>query len=209
MTKQEVIDIFQKKYGGDTPDVYTSPGRINLIGEHTDYNGSFVFPGAIDKGMTAAILFNGTDKVRAYAIDLDESSEFGLNEEDLPKEGWAKYIFGVCREIIKRGGKLKGFDTVFTGDVPLGAGMSSSAALESTFAFALNDLLNLGIDKFELARIGQSTEHNYVGVKCGIMDQFASIFGQKGHLIRLDTKSMEYAYFPFDPKGYKVVLLDT
>ncbi|MFA6911725.1 MAG: galactokinase family protein, partial [Proteiniphilum sp.] len=106
MTKQEVIDIFQKKYGGDTPGVYTSPGRINLIGEHTDYNGSFVFPGAIDKGMTAAILFNGTDKVRAYAIDLDESSEFGLNEEDLPKEGWAKYIFGVCREIIKRGGKL-------------------------------------------------------------------------------------------------------
>ena len=209
MTKQEVIDIFQKKYGGDTPDVYTSPGRINLIGEHTDYNGSFVFPGAIDKGMTAAILFNGTDKVRAYAIDLDESSEFGLNEEDLPKEGWAKYIFGVCREIIKRGGKLKGFDTVFTGGGPLGAGMSSSAALESTFAFALNDLLNLGIDKFELARIGQSTEHNYVGVKCGIMDQFASIFGQKGHLIRLDTKSMEYAYFPFDPKGYKVVLLDT
>ncbi len=209
MTKQEVIDIFQKKYGGDTPDVYTSPGRINLIGEHTDYNGSFVFPGAIDKGMTAAILFNGTDKVRAYAIDLDESSEFGLNEEDLPKEGWAKYIFGVCREIIKRGGKLKGFDTVFTGDVPLGAGMSSSAALDSTFAFALNDLLNLGIDKFELARIGQSTEHNYVGVKCGIMDQFASIFGKKGHLIRLDTKTMEYAYFPFDPEGYKLVLLDT
>lgn len=209
MTKNEIISIFQKKFGSDTPAMYSSPGRVNLIGEHTDYNGSFVFPGAIDKGMTAAIRFNGTDKVRAYAIDLDESSEFGLNEADLPKEGWAKYIFGVCREIIKRGGSVKGFDTVFTGDVPLGAGMSSSAALESTFAFALNDLLNLGIDKFELARIGQSTEHNYVGVKCGIMDQFASIFGKKGHLIRLDTKSMEYAYFPFDPKGYKLVLLDT
>ena len=209
MTKNEIISIFQKKFGSDTPAVYSSPGRVNLIGEHTDYNGSFVFPGAIDKGMTAAIRFNGTDKVRAYAIDLDESSEFGLNEEDLPKEGWAKYIFGVCREIIKRGGTLKGFDTVFTGDVPLGAGMSSSAALESTFAFALNDMLSLGIDKFELARIGQSTEHNYVGVKCGIMDQFASIFGKTGHLIRLDTKSMEYAYFPFDPKGFKLVLLDT
>jgi len=104
---------------------------------------------------------------------------------------------------------VKTFDTVFTGDVPLGAGMSSSAALESTFAFALNDLLNLGIDKFELARIGQRTEHNYVGVKCGIMDQFVSLFGKKGHLIRLDTKTMEYAYFPFDPKGYKLVLLDT
>jgi galactokinase len=209
MTKEEVKKIFKEKYGNESPEVYTSPGRVNLIGEHTDYNGSFVFPGAIDKGMIAAIRFNGTDKIRAYAIDLDESAEFGLNEEDLPKEGWAKYIFGVCREIIKRGGTIKAFDTVFAGDVPLGAGMSSSAALESTYAFALNHLLNLGIDKFELARIGQSTEHNYVGVMCGIMDQFASIFGKKGHLIRLDTKSMEYEYFPFDPKGFKLVLLDT
>lgn len=209
MTKNEILSIFQQKFGDDIPEVYTSPGRINLIGEHTDYNGSFVFPGAIDKGMIAAIRFNGTNKVRAYAIDLDERAEFGLEEGDLPKEGWAKYLFGVCREIIKRGGIVKAFDTVFSGDVPLGAGMSSSAALESTYAYALNDLLGLGIDKFELARIGQSTEHNYVGVKCGIMDQFASIFGKKGHLIRLDTKSMDYAYFPFDPEGYKLVLLDT
>ncbi len=209
MTKEIVEKKFKEKFGNESAEVYSSPGRINLIGEHTDYNGSFVFPGAIDKGMVAAIRFNGTDKIRAYAIDLDESSEFGFNEEDLPQEGWAKYIFGVCREIIKRGGTIKGFDTVFSGDVPLGAGMSSSAALESTYAFALNDMLNLGIDKFELARIGQSTEHNYVGVMCGIMDQFISIFGKKGHLIRLDTKSMEYEYFPFDPEGYKLVLLDT
>jgi galactokinase len=209
MTKEQVIKIFKEKFNNENPEVYTSPGRVNLIGEHTDYNGSFVFPGAIDKGMIAAIRFNGTDKIRAYAIDLDESSEFGLIEEDAPNEGWAKYLFGVCREIIKRGGTVKAFDTVFAGDVPLGAGMSSSAALESTYAFALNDLLNLGIYKFELARIGQSTEHNYVGVKCGIMDQFASIFGKEGHLIRLDTKTMEYEYFPFNPKGYKLVLLDT
>lgn len=209
MKKEEIIQIFQEKFGQNNPEVYTSPGRINLIGEHTDYNGSFVFPGAIDKGMIAAIRFNDSDKVRAYAVDLDEYTEFGLNEEDLPSEGWAKFLFGVCREIIKRGGSVKPFDTAFSGDVPLGAGMSSSAALESTYAFALNDLLDLGIDKFELARIGQSTEHNYVGVKCGIMDQFASIFGKKGHLIRLDTKSMEHAYFPFDPEGYKLVLLDT
>ncbi len=211
MTKEQILKIFQEKIGGDSPEVYTSPGRINLIGEHTDYNGSFVFPGAVDKGIIAAIRLNGTDKIKAYAADLDEWSEFGLNEEDLPREGWAKYIFGVCREIIKRGGKVEGFDTAFAGDVPLGAGMSSSAALESTFGFALNDMLNLGIDKFEIARIGQSTEHNYVGVKCGIMDQFASVFGKAGHLIRLDTKSMEYEYFPFDPvpHGYKLVLLDT
>lgn len=207
--KELVSKIFKEKFGDVTPAMYASPGRVNLIGEHTDYNGSFVFPGAIDKGMVAAIRLNGADKVRAYAIDLDESAEFGLGENDLPKQGWAKYIYGVCREIIKRGGDVKCFDTVFSGDVPLGAGMSSSAALESTYAFALNDMLNLGIDKFELAKIGQATEHNYVGVKCGIMDQFASIFGKKGHLIRLDTKSMEYEYFPFDPKGYRVVLLDT
>lgn len=209
MKKEEIVKIYNQKFGAQSPEVYTSPGRVNLIGEHTDYNGSFVFPGAIDKGIIAAITLNGTNKVRAYAADLDEFSEFGFNEEDLPKEGWAKYIFGVCREIIKRGGKLQGFDTAFAGDVPLGAGMSSSAALESTFGFALNDMLNLGIDKFELAKIGQATEHNYVGVKCGIMDQFISLFGKKDNLIRLDTKSMEYEYFPFKPEGYKLVLVDT
>jgi galactokinase len=209
MTKKEIIALFREKFGKETPEVYTAPGRINLIGEHTDYNGSFVFPGAVDKGITAAIRLNGTNKVRAYALDLDEYSEFGFNEEDIPKEGWAKYIFGVCREIIKRGGKIEGFDTVFSGNVPLGAGMSSSAALECTYAYALNDMLNLGIDKFELAKIGQATEHNYVGVKCGIMDQFISLFGKKGHLVRLDCKTMKYEYFPFDPQGYRLVLLDT
>ena len=117
----------------------------------------------------------------------------------------------MCRETIKRGGRIAGFDTVFAGDVPLGAGMSSSAALESTFAFALNYLFNLGIDKFELARIGQSTEHNYCGVNCGIMDQFASVFGKKGNLMRLDCRSMEFEYFPFDPgkHGYRLVLLNS
>ena len=189
--------------------VYASPGRINLIGEHTDYNGGFVFPGAVDKGIIAEIKLNGTDKVRAFALDLNELVEFGLNEEDAPKQSWARYIFGVCREVIKRGGKISGFDTVFAGDVPLGAGMSSSAALESTYAFALNDLFSIGIDKFELAKIGQATEHNYCGVNCGIMDQFASVFGKQGSLIRLDCRSMEYKYFPFQPEGYKLVLLDS
>jgi galactokinase len=132
-----------------------------------------------------------------------------MNEEDAPQESWARYIFGVCREMKKRGFEPKGFDTVFVGDVPLGAGMSSSAALESTFANALNEIFNLNIDRFELARIGQSTEHNYCGVKCGIMDQFASVFGKKGHLMRLNCATMEFEYFPFNPEGYKVVLLDT
>lgn len=192
-------------------ELFTSPGRINLIGEHTDYNGGFVFPGAIDRGMVAEIRLNGTERVRAYAVDLDAYAEFGLAEEDAPTESWARYIFGVCREIQKRGGRIAGFDTAFSGDVPLGAGMSSSAALESTFANALNDLFCLGIDRFELARIGQSTEHNYCGVKCGIMDQFASVFGKAGYLMRLDCRSMEFEYFPFNPEahGYKLVLLDS
>ena len=150
--KEKVSKKFNELYG-EGAILFASPGRINLIGEHTDYNGGFVFPGAVDKGIVAAIRLNGTDKVRAYALDLGESSEFGLNEADKPAESWACYIFGVCREIQKRGGKIGGFDTVFAGDVPLGAGMSSSAALESTYAFALNDLYNCGIDKFELAKI--------------------------------------------------------
>lgn len=205
---EKIRNKFNELYG-TTGNVYASPGRINLIGEHTDYNGGFVFPGAIDKGMVAEVKLNETNRVRAYALDLEESAEFGLEENDLPKEGWAKYIYGVCREFIKKGAKISGFDTVFSGDVPLGAGMSSSAALESTYAFALNDMLTLGVDKFALAKIGQMTEHNYVGVKCGIMDQFASIFGKKEHLIRLDCRSLEHKYFPFNPKGYKLVLLDT
>jgi galactokinase len=207
----KVINAKFSEYFGAKGEMFASPGRINLIGEHTDYNGGFVFPGAIDKGMVAEIKLNGTDKVRAYSVDLNDYVEFGLCEEDAPEASWARYIFGVCREIQKRGGKIAGFDTAFSGDVPLGAGMSSSAALESTFANALNELFSLGIDRFELAHIGQSTEHNYCGVKCGIMDQFASIFGKAGHLMRLDCRSMEFEYFPFDPEkfGYKVVLLDS
>ena len=206
--KDKIAEKFRKLFNQDG-DFFASAGRINLIGEHTDYNGGFVFPGAVDKGIMAEIMLNGTDKVCAFSVDIDEYVEFGLNEEDAPTQSWARYIFGVCREIIKRGGRIGGFNTVFAGDVPIGAGMSSSAALESTFAYALNYLFNLGIDKFELARIGQSTEHNYCGVKCGIMDQFASIFGKKGNLVRLDCKTMEYKYFPFNPVGYKLVLLDS
>ncbi len=206
--KEQILAKFAELFGGESP-VFASAGRINLIGEHTDYNGGYVFPGAIDKVIMAAIRPNGTDKVRAYSIDYGQMCEFGLKEEDKPEQQWARYIFGVCRETAKRGGKVEGFDTVFCGNVPLGAGLSSSAALESTFAYAINELWQNGIDKFELARIGQSTEHNYCGVKCGIMDQFASCFGKAGCLIRLNCKTMEYKYFPFNPKGYRLVLLDT
>ena len=210
MNIEFVRSRFIKHFDGTTGAVYASPGRINLIGEHTDYNGGFVFPGAIDKGIIAEIKPNGTDIVKAYSIDLKDYVEFGLNEEDAPRASWARYIFGVCREMIKRGVEVKGFNTAFAGDVPLGAGMSSSAALESTYAFALNELFGDNkVDKFELAKVGQATEHNYCGVNCGIMDQFASVFGKKGQLIRLDCRSLEYEYFPFDPQGYRLVLVDS
>lgn len=213
MTSKEmqvkIEKVFDEKLGGKGT-LYASAGRINLIGEHTDYNGGFVFPGAIDKVIMADIRPNDSDKVRVYSIDIDDYAEFGLNEDDAPSQGWARYIFGVCREVLKRGGIVRCFDAVFAGNVPLGAGLSSSAALESCFAFALNDLFNdNSIDKFELAKIGQSTEHNYCGVNCGIMDQFASVFGKKGHLMRLDCRSLEYEYFPFDPQDYTLVLVDS
>lgn len=207
--KDKLRTAFTERFSSN-PIFYASAGRINLIGEHTDYNGGFVFPGAIDKYIMTAININGTDKVRLYSVDMNQYTEFGLREEDKPAEQWACYVFGVCREVIKRGFEVKGFDAVFAGNVPLGAGLSSSAALESCFAYALNDLFNDNkISIFELALIGQSTEHNYCGVNCGIMDQFASVFGKKDCLMRLDCRSLEFKYFPFKPVGYKLVLVNS
>lgn len=207
--KTKIKEQFKARFGTEGI-LFVAPGRFNLIGEHTDYNGGFVFPGAIDKFIMAEIKPNGTDKVRVYSIDIDEYCEFGLNEEDAPAQQWARYIFGVCREIIKRGGEVKGFDAVFAGNVPLGAGLSSSAALESCFANALNELYNENrFPKMELAKIGQSTEHNYCGVNCGIMDQFASVHGKKDNLMRLDCRSGEFEYFPFKLDGYRLVLVDS
>lgn len=207
--KDKLRTAFIERFSSN-PIFYASAGRINLIGEHTDYNGGFVFPGAIDKYIMTAININDTDKVRLYSVDMNQYTEFGLREEDKPAEQWACYVFGVCRELIKRGFEVKGFDAVFAGDVPLGAGLSSSAALESCFAYALNDLFNDNkISIFELALIGQSTEHNYCGVNCGIMDQFASVFGKKDCLMRLDCRSLEFKYFPFKPVGYKLVLVNS
>lgn len=208
--KQIIEEKFLSLFGeGGT--FFASAGRINLIGEHTDYNGGYVFPGAIDKVIMTKIRLNGTKKVLVYSVDYNEMVEFGLTENDIPSQAWARYIFGVCRETIKRGGKVEGFNAVFAGDIPLGAGLSSSAALESCFAYAINELFHNNIDKFSLAQIGQSTEHNYCGVNCGIMDQFASCFGKAGCLIRLNCKTLEYKYFPFNPEshGYKLVLIDS
>ena len=210
MDIEVVRSRFIKHFDGKTGNIYTSPGRINIIGEHTDYNGGFVFPGAIDKGIMCEIRPNGTNKVMAYAIDLKDRVEFDVNDEKGPKASWARYIYGIIQEMKKRGVDVKGFNTAFAGDVPLGAGLSSSAALESCYAYAINDLFGDNkVSKWDMVLAGQATEHNYCGVNCGIMDQFASVFGQEGKLMRLDCRSREFEYFPFEPKGYKLVLVDS
>ena len=202
---------FIKHFDGKTGKIYASPGRINLIGEHTDYNGGFVFPGAVDCGIMAEMRPNDTeDTVMAYAIDLKDRVDFKLSDPNGPKTSWARYIYGIAKEMQKLGVPVKGFNIAFAGDVPLGAGMSSSAAMESCFACGLNDLFGDNkVSKWDMVLAGQATEHNYCGVNCGIMDQFASVFGQKGKLMRLDCRSREFEYFPFDPQGYKLVLINS
>ena len=207
---EHVRSRFIKHFDGKTGNIYAAPGRVNLIGEHTDYNGGFVMPGAIDKVLMAEVRPNGTNTVMCYSIDQKDRVEFKVDDPQGPRTSWARYIYGVVQEMRKHDVEVKGFNTAFAGDVPLGAGMSSSAALESCFAFALNDLFgNNSVSKLDMALIGQATEHNYCGVNCGIMDQFASVHGKKDHLMKLDCRSMEFEYVPFRPVGFKVVLLDS
>ena len=209
LTIEDVRSRFIKHFDGTTGSVYASPGRINLIGEHTDYNNGYVFPGAVEQGMIAEIKPNGTRNVDAYSIDLKDRVQFSLDDEQGPST-WARYIYGVCREMMALGVPVEGFNTAFAGDVPLGAGMSSSAALESTYAFALNDLFGDNkIERMELARVGQRTEHKYIGVNCGIMDQAISCLGKAGNLMRMDCRNGEVEYFPWHPKGYQLVLVNS
>ena len=205
---------FIKHFDGLTGNIYHSPGRINLIGEHTDYNGGFVFPGAVTQGVMAEVRPNGTDTVIAYSIDLKDKVEFKVDDLKGPSAQWARFIYGMVQEFRLLGVDVKGFNVAFAGDVPLGAGMSSSAALsaalESCFGCALNDLFaDNKISKWDIVLAGQATEHKYIGCNCGIMDQFASVFGQAGKLMRLDCNTREFEYFPFNPQGYKLVLLNS
>ena len=201
---------FIKHFDGLTGNIYHSPGRINLIGEHTDYNGGYVFPGAVTQGVMAEVRPNGTDTVIAYSIDLKDKVEFKVNDPKGPSAQWARFIYGMVQEFILLGVDVKGFNVAFAGDVPLGAGMSSSAALESCFGCAFNDLFaGNKISKWDIVLAGQATEHKYIGCNCGIMDQFASVFGQAGKLMRLDCNTREFEYFPFNPQGYKLVLLNS
>lgn len=187
-----------------------SPGRINIIGEHTDYNGGFVFPAAVDKGVFAALGKSNKDVSSAIALDLNDTFCFDINEIKPLKEGsWQNYILGVVAEIKKRNKTISNFNIVFKGDIPSGAGMSSSAALENSVVFGLNELFNLGLTKQEMILISQKAEHNYVGVKCGIMDQYASMFGIENNALLLDCRTISSKSYEINFKGHQLILINT
>lgn len=201
--QQVFRDRFEKE-----PLVIGAPGRVNLIGEHTDYNNGFVLPGAVDKRIYVAIAPNNTHTVNVFANQFKESYNFSL-EDIQPHEGWMNYLLGVSYHMQQQGKNIDGVDVLIDGDIPVGAGMSSSAALTSGYGFGLNELFKLGYSRMDLAFIGQKTEHTFAGVKCGIMDQFASLHGKAGHVMKLDCRSLEYEYIPFDFPGYKIVLVNS
>jgi len=187
-----------------------APGRINLIGEHTDYNNGFVLPAAIQKAATVTITKRSDDEIHLVAADLqDQLIIKSVTALEKQSKQWANYIIGVIVQLLKKQKIPTGFDLNLKSDVPIGAGLSSSAAIECAVAFGLNELFELGIDKMELAFMAQKAEHDFAGVQCGIMDQFASLFGKKDQVVLLDCQSMEYQYFPFSLEGYDIVLFDT
>ncbi len=200
-----------KEYFNTNPTLSVrAPGRINLIGEHTDYNNGFVLPAAIDKAIYFAISPRNDQKCVVYAYDLDDLYEFSLDNLQKSEKGWANFLIGVLAEITSKGKQINtGFNVVFGGDVPLGAGLSSSAAVESGIGFALNELYNLEFSKLDLALIAQQAEHKYAGVNCGIMDMFASIHGKENAVIKLDCQDLSFEYFPFDFPDYTLVLCNT
>jgi galactokinase len=187
-----------------------SPGRINLIGEHTDYNDGFVFPAAINKGIALAIQKSEGKESNVYALNKEEMYSFKMsNISPLEDGGWRNYILGVVSEIQKLDIKVGAFNCVFAGDIPGGAGMSSSAALENSVVFGLNGLFELGLSKEQMILISQMAEHNFAGVKCGIMDQYASMFGKKKSALLLDCRTIESEPFKIDFKKYKLLLINS
>jgi galactokinase len=205
-----LTEKFKEHFNENPTLLVRAPGRINLIGEHTDYNNGFVLPAAIDKAIYFAISPRNDRKCILYASDLDDSHEFSLDNLQKSEKSWANFLIGVLAEIISRGKHINtGFNVVFGGDVPLGAGLSSSAAVESGIGFALNELYNLEFSKLDLALIAQQAEHKYAGVNCGIMDMFASIHGKANSVIKLDCQDLSFEYFPFDFPDYTLVLCNT
>ncbi len=208
MLSELVLQKFQELFN-EKPLLIRSPGRVNLIGEHTDYNEGFVLPAAIDKAIYFAISPSDDDECSLFALDMKDSFQFSVNSLQFTEKHWPNYLMGVVDQILKLGCNLNGFNCVFGGDIPIGAGMSSSAAIEAGLAFALNHIFNFGIDKLTLVKLAQKAENEFVGVQCGIMDQYINIFGKYGNVLRIDCRTLEYDYFPFDYKDISIVLFDT
>jgi galactokinase len=206
---REIHEEFIRQFSID-PLIVRSPGRINLIGEHTDYNDGFVMPAAIDKDILFAIAASGNNQSVVYSLKYKEYATLDITDPKPVKSPmWANYLLGVLKKMKNDGHIIKHFNCVFGGDIPLGAGLSSSAAMECGFAYAISKLNNLGIPKMELILTAQWSEHNFAGVKCGIMDQFASMMGAEGKVVMLDCRSLEYKYFPLDLDDHTILLCNT
>jgi galactokinase len=205
---QTVKHRYTALFSGD-PVVVRSPGRVNIIGEHTDYNDGFVLPAAIDKASYVAAGLRDDDTIQLFAEEFGEPYNLTLSSLAPSDKGWPNYILGVVDQLIKSGHAIKGFNLVLSGNVPIGAGLSSSASIECATAFALNELFQLSIPKLEIVKMAQRAEHLYAGVRVGIMDMFASVFGKKDHVIKLDCRSLDYEYVPLKMDGFKIVLFNT
>jgi len=207
-TSAEVLQKFKERFPGE-PTLIKANGRINLIGEHTDYNNGFVLPGAVDKHIYFAMRINDTQTTNLYAADIDESFSFSLDDFAPGDTLWANYLMGIVQQMQNDGHQLGGIDCVFGGTLPIGSGMSSSAAMECGMGFGLKTLFDLPYERMELALLAQHSSHQFVGVPCGIMDQFISMMGKDHQLVLLDCRSLEYEYYPADLPGYQLVLLNS
>jgi len=208
--KANNLKYFNVHFQNEPDAVYLAPGRINIIGEHIDYNDGYVLPAAIDKYVCFSIRKNNNMAIEILALDINDTYSLNINDELVPiNKMWMNYLLGVLSEFKKRNITLPSFQLAFNSTIPMGAGLSSSAALECGFAFTLNDLFDLKLSKKDIALIGQQSEHNFAGVKCGIMDQFASVFGQKDKVIKLDCNTLEYEYYDADLGDYGLLLFDT
>lgn len=208
---EQVYAAFKEHFETPDPLLVRSPGRVNLIGEHTDYNEGYVLPAAIDKVVIFALAPNNTNTVRAWSADFDQSFEFDLSKRPFEKsdKGWPNYLMGAVDQLIKNGYELQGFDVAFGGNIPIGAGLSSSAAVEGGVIYGCSELFNLDVPRLDMVKLGQKTEHEFVGVNCGIMDQFINIFGEERRVLRLDCRSLEYELEPFERDDLSIVLCDT
>lgn len=205
---EKVESVFRKNFNKE-PLIIRSPGRVNLIGEHTDYNMGFVLPAAISKSVYFAIGISNNSHCRLIALDMNDSYEFEIENLQRSKKVWPNYLMGIIDQFLKSGYKLGGVNCVFSGDVPIGAGMSSSAALGAGFAFALNEVYQLGVSNIDLVKLSQKSENEFVGLKCGIMDQYINIFGRPDSVLKIDCRTLEHKYYPFKFSDVSIVLFDT